>query len=136
MGKAGTLEMIAPSSLTAENKHWWGQKQSRWQMINLILAFIWLGFAVFVFAAPHFNPQARPLKIPGTEISMGWFALVFFLYNVIRWWTTPSRLERRPFLPAPPDSGRREDEQAAPDSNFNFSDKPLGPPQKGQGPGA
>jgi hypothetical protein len=64
-------------------------------MLNLFLALIWLGVAGVIFALPWINPQAPPWRIPGTDLSMGWFALALCFYNVVRWWTTRSSSKNR-----------------------------------------
>jgi hypothetical protein len=57
-------------------------------MINLVLAFLWLCVALTAFLLPHFNPDGPPWTIPGSNISIGWLALAFLIYNLARWWTS------------------------------------------------
>jgi hypothetical protein len=56
-------------------------------MIYLVLATLWLALAVTAFLLPHLNPNVRPWTIPTTDISIGWLALAFLIYNLARWWT-------------------------------------------------
>lgn len=99
-------------------------------MINLVLALLWLGFAVFLFALPWVNPEVRPFNIPNTEISMGWFALVFFAYNLIRWRTSRPRRPNPTFLPSARARRHEADEGREANPDFNFSERPPGPPPR------
>jgi len=60
-------------------------------MVNLILAAVWALAAAMIFALPLLNQDMGPWLIPGTQVSMGWFALVLCAYNLVRWWTTRAR---------------------------------------------
>ena len=68
-------------------------------MVNLILAFIWLGIAVTAFVMPRIRPDGNPWTILDTGISIGWVAVAFFVYNVIRWWASGAKPEPRPLFP-------------------------------------
>jgi hypothetical protein len=59
-------------------------------MFHLVLAGIWLGLAVFAFL----QPGGQEWVIPNTSISIGWIALAFFAYNVIRWRSSRGPMQR------------------------------------------
>jgi hypothetical protein len=63
-------------------------------MINLILAFVWLGLGLFLVTWHWLHPEDRALRIWNSDISLGWFAIVLALYNLIRWWIHRSYLRR------------------------------------------
>jgi hypothetical protein len=48
-------------------------------LLYLLMALIWLSLAMVAFTAPG------NWSIPRTDMSVGWLALLFFAYNVIRW---------------------------------------------------
>jgi hypothetical protein len=68
-------------------------------MFNLVLAVIWLLFALMAFALPSLNPAMGSWRIPGTEWSVGWFGVALCVYNLVRWWatrgSTPERIPLR-----------------------------------------
>ena len=91
-------------------------------MIYLVMAVVWLGVAVAAFLLPRLNPNGPPWTIPNTDISVGWMALVFLVYNLARWWTnrkqqSPDRRYLRLInRPSPP-----KDEP--PDTRFQLRDE-------------
>jgi hypothetical protein len=84
-------------------------------MLHLVLAAIWLGLAVFAFLQPHLNP-GQEWVIPNTSISIGWIALAFFVYNVIRWRAS------RPAVPQHPAWQPRPEDKKPTDPALDFSD--------------
>jgi hypothetical protein len=56
-------------------------------LFNLMLAVIWLLFALMAFVLGW--------QIPGTELSMGWFGVALCVYNLVRWWVTRSSTPKR-----------------------------------------
>ena len=60
--------------------------------MNLIFAVVWLiaAAAIFISGDPHFV-----LQLGGTNLSGGWLALFFALYNVARWWSRRSYYQQR-----------------------------------------
>jgi hypothetical protein len=86
-------------------------------MIYLMLAALWLGLALTAFLVPYF----KPWTIPNTDISVGWLALAFLLYNLARWWTTRRKQppDRRLLHP----STRHFPRDEPPDPQFQFRDE-------------
>ncbi len=71
-------------------------------MLYLMMALAWLVLGVAAFVMPRFNQVVGPWKIPGTDISTGWLALFFVVYNLTRWWTVrPRERDRRILRPTP-----------------------------------
>jgi hypothetical protein len=104
-------------------------------VINLFLAVFWLIVAGAIFALPWLQPEAPPLTIPGTKLSVAWFALCLCAYNVARWWTM--RLSAGDRSPLHRTWGRRRylDEEAdgpTPEADPRFLEPRSRPP--GQGP--
>ena len=58
--------------------------------MHLILAFLWfvLGGALLAWHAVH--PEDRSWRILGSNVSLGWLALLFALYDGLRWWSRRS----------------------------------------------
>jgi hypothetical protein len=100
-------------------------------VVNLALAVVWLGVSAAIFAQLWLNPEAPPLVIPGTQLSLthpslGWFSLCLCLYNLVRWWAMRrlagdrvsmgalARRRRRSSRPEPrEDQASRADERTA-----------------------
>jgi hypothetical protein len=106
-------------------------------MMHLILAAIWFATAAFIFL--H-NPGAGGKGI--IPIPLSGVALVFGLYNLVRWWTfRASRTKAQLDVFAPPRRRvrRASDDLAEPDPNFVFTDpppaNPSGPPANEGRPG-
>jgi hypothetical protein len=101
--------------------------------MHLFFALFWLVVSLILFALPWLFPGARPLTIGTTDISLGWFGLLLCAYNLIRWWIARSnaatrQTQRESFLRRTSDSRPKERPYQAPDPNFNFTERPLGPP--------
>ena len=80
-------------------------------LLYLLMALVWLSVAAMAFVLPRINPAVKPWDIPGTEISVGWIALVFFVHDIIRWkMRRAGQRDRRllrptPATPVPPEPG-------------------------------
>jgi hypothetical protein len=98
------------------------QQVGKYNVLYLVMAMVWLTLALAAFVMPHINPDGNPWTIPNTQISAGWIGLLFFGYNMARWWGTRRReTDRRLLRPTP---ARPVHPEQPPDPNFNFSDKP------------
>jgi hypothetical protein len=107
--------------------------------VNLILAAIWLVFAVGLFVMSALRPEAPFARIGQTGIPTGLVALCLCLYNLVRWWTSRQAAERRRALSQPLgqrryDRGRDPDHDRQPDPNFDFSERPIPPRPPGAEP--
>jgi hypothetical protein len=91
-------------------------------LVNLILAVFWLAVAAVIFALPSLNPNAAPWRIPQTDLSMGWFALCLFFYNLVRWWTTRRSTANRTWQPSPLPRRRLYEEEAPRSPSANEDD--------------
>jgi hypothetical protein len=93
-------------------------------MLHLFMAALWLiaGAALLAWQAAH--PEARGMTIWGSNVSLGWVALVLALYNLARWWSMRSATNR-PVVEQEPLALRRRHETheppQAPDPTFNFT---------------
>jgi hypothetical protein len=52
--------------------------------MNWMLGIFWLLFGAALLLLPIVNPAFPPMNIRGTDISIGWLALVFSAYNWVR----------------------------------------------------
>jgi hypothetical protein len=92
-------------------------------VISLFLALFWLVTALAIFAFEWFNPERR-LTIFDTGISAGWFALVLFAYNIIRWRSLRALQGGQRDSSRPPTAHRQEPPKPKPNPDFDFSDRP------------
>jgi len=93
-------------------------------LINLFLAIIWLALAAFLFILSQTGNPKTVFGLPFEAI-----ALVFGLYNLVRWWSTRAAAAQRrrdEEAPRKPSLRRASDNQTAPDPNFIFTDPPQG----------
>ena len=92
-------------------------------MIYLLMAVLWLGLALTAFLMPHVKPDGPAWTLPNTNISVGWLALVFLVYNLARWWTTRVQKprDRRLLRPVP----RHAPKEEPPDPQFHFREGPA-----------
>lgn len=95
------------------------------KQINLILAIVWAGMAfVIFFVHPTGGKQA------GFPVSIGWLAVLFALYNLVRWWGTQVSggrgIPKRSDWKRPPI--RRPGDNREPDPQFMFNEPP--PPEE------
>lgn len=82
--------------------------------MNLILAIVWLIAAVLFFVWSFKEPDNPYNKLFGTELSLGWIAIVMVAYNLVRWWNWKQYYsQKQPInrsLPPRPMVKRDEDE--------------------------
>lgn len=69
---------------------------------RLFLAAIWFGLAAYAYFGGPFGPY-----VP-------WFALIFGVYNLVRWYSTPNY-----GLPPPPPHRRRRPHDPPPQREYN-----------------
>jgi hypothetical protein len=100
------------------------------QTLNLFLAVFWLFLGLGLIILHWLYPQVRPGRLFGTDLSMGWIALVLSAYNLVRWWSLRSyvaqrRVEQEAFEQRRRalEHERRRPEQE-PDPNLNFTESP------------
>jgi hypothetical protein len=108
--------------------------------MHLIFALIWAIMALVLLIWPVVFPDSRPWKIYKTDFNLGWLALAFSLYTLLRglarWWTARSLQQQR--QTSQEDERRRRAErlrrrpQQAPDPTFDFTEGP--PPPRRPGP--
>ncbi len=93
-------------------------------MIYLVMAILWLGLAVTAFLMPHIKPDGPTWTIPNTNISVGWLALAFLVYNLTKWWSSKKQKppDRRLLRP----SARHNPNEEPPDPRFQFTEQPPG----------
>jgi hypothetical protein len=101
------------------------------------MASFWLVVTVGAFVLTWAEPELRFLRLAGTGVNVGWLALVFCVYNCLRWqssrlvarrkrhWAEVSERSSR--------SRREHREDAEPNPAFDFSDRP--PPDERMRPG-
>jgi len=94
-------------------------------MIYLFMAVLWLGVALTAFLMPHIKPDGPTWTFPNTNISVGWVALAFLMYNLARWWT--SRVQKAPDRRLLRPVTRHSPSDEAPDPRFQFRE---GPPKE------
>jgi hypothetical protein len=67
----------------------------RFHRLYLALAIAWFLAAAFVFIEQTRTGDPRCfVRLFGSEISYGWFALILSAYNGLRWWARRSEAER------------------------------------------
>jgi hypothetical protein len=99
--------------------------------VNLFLALLWLTLALATFLMSWAGSESPFLRVGGAGPHIGWFALMFCAYNLVRWFSLRMLAQRRRlqdeqrrYRP------RREPAPQAPDPAFDFSDRPP-PPGEG-----
>ena len=80
-------------------------------MVHLTLAVFWLLVAGVLFALPWLSPDSPHLTIPGTKLSMAWFALCLCAYNLARWWAMRLSAPDRSLLHRRTSRRRHDDEE-------------------------
>ena len=99
--------------------------------VNLFMAMFWLTVAVGVFVLSGAE-SGVPQRFAGSGLVVGWLALAFCAYNLVRWQITRMRVQRK--RPARSLQRRRTGEDAEPNPDFDFSDRPPAA-NEGAGPG-
>jgi hypothetical protein len=98
--------------------------------LYLFMAVFWFVLGLALVVMPWVNPRAFNWTLPGTAVSVGWFAFVLVLYNLMRWALLRSAARRRalegPDRP-PVRRQRPPGPPPEPDPNFNFTDPPPEP---------
>jgi hypothetical protein len=92
-------------------------------MINLFLAVFWLSLGGLLIGWHWLHPEFRGFRIWGSDVSLGWFALLLALYNVVRWlsnrrYVCQSRLIEESGRRG--EQGSRETRDKPNDPNFKF----------------
>jgi hypothetical protein len=96
-------------------------------MVNLFLAVLWLVLSSVFFAWEWTQPNSHAPRIWGSNVSVGWIAVVLAVYNLARWWSSQSFARRSG---AAEDSKwrledhRKIEEAKAVDPNLSFTDEP------------
>jgi hypothetical protein len=99
--------------------------KDRTMYFNLIVAVVWLLVGTLLILQPVLQPGVPQWTIQGTGLSIGWVAIVFAMYNLVRWsllvyaaWRRAQDVAaaREQALHRPPPPGRE------PDPNFIFTD--------------
>jgi hypothetical protein len=86
---------------------------------SLVLMGLWLGTAV-VLLAPELLPEKVRGQFRGVGGSMaGALALVFAVYNLVRWWAAGTVIRPRP-RPNPLTPRRRDEEPYVPNPELDF----------------
>jgi hypothetical protein len=99
--------------------------------VNLFMAMFWLTVAVGVFVLSG-SESGLPQRFSGSGLVVGWLALAFCAYNLVRWLITRMMVQRK--RPARPPRRLRTGEDAGPNPAFDFSDRPPAA-NEGAGPG-
>jgi hypothetical protein len=92
--------------------------------MHLILTFFWFLVGSVLLAWQALHPEDSRFSIWGSQISMGWVALLLGLYNLARWWSSHSAVVRAREVASqqrPPATYRTEE---PPNPDFDFS-KPV-----------
>jgi hypothetical protein len=102
----------------------------------LFLALIWLLLGL-VLLLPELGLLGGRFKNDDWGQLVGWIALMFAAYNVVRWWSARSLAAGRRAAAELEHRRRTEEEKAprayqAPDPNFDFSDRGPPAPPPGQ----
>jgi hypothetical protein len=101
-------------------------------LYNLFLAAMWLLLGAWLLIHDYLHPGGgTTFSIGGTDISLGWIAVVLAGYNVARWWgrraARQARQQREEFERRR-ELARRDREfresGREPDPNFNFDEPP------------
>jgi hypothetical protein len=97
--------------------------------MNLILAVIWLVVGLGILLLPVLDPMHRVVNLGRVDSSIGWIALVFCCYNVVRWWSTryyynDQRIIRSARARRAKEEEERPRAEQPPDPKFDFTDKP------------
>ncbi len=101
-------------------------------MLNLVFALFWLVVAVVALVGAYVYPETPGLRLGGDGLPIGWLALCFVAYNLVRWYALRMAEARRRWLSEQSAGRRQQRERAArperpPDPMFDFSDRPNGP---------
>ncbi len=104
--------------------------------VNLVLGLVWAALALAAFVLPLVNPDVRALRIGGTGLNAGWLAVLFAVYNLVRWLSLRLAAQRRRLLEEMEErryrARRNPGAETEPDPAFDFRDRPPG---EASGPG-
>jgi hypothetical protein len=105
---------------------------------NLVMGLFWLVLGVGLIVAQWFRPDLKWLRLLGTDLSIGWAAIVLCVYNFVRWWSVRSYTTNRRRIDDAYERRRQtaerrgRTEKQEPDPTFDFSDPPRpGPEERG-----
>ena len=108
--------------------------------MNLCMAVFWLALGALLLAWRSARPDIPGLVVRGTDIPVGWVAIVLSLYNVVaglyklvRWRSRRSQASgqaRNDSLHRPHRLHGRAPSQTPPDPSFDFTDEPPRPEQR------
>jgi hypothetical protein len=101
--------------------------------VNLILAVFWGLLALAAFVLLPVIPGQPSLSLGGTSLNVGWLALVFCAYNLLRWFLVRQMTQRQRLLEQrPARRPRREHAESEPNPAFDFSDQRPAPGEPGK----
>ena len=98
-------------------------------MIYLLLAIVWFLAGILLLAWDWWYPGVNPYRLPGTELSPGWLALLLAIYNVVRYWARRSAARRQEISMRQRRSPHRNQSSHAADPDFNFLDESSSEPR-------
>jgi hypothetical protein len=78
---------------------------------NLFMAIFWLFLGAALIIAQGLRPDVRWMRLCGTDLSIGWAAIVLCVYNLVRWWSLRSYEAQRRALDEAYERRLREAEQ-------------------------
>ena len=87
-------------------------------MVNLAIAGVWLALGLALIFVPGFDAW----RIRGTDLSIGWFAIVLAAYNLLRWWLW--KRQQRPRRFHDDDEPPSAPQEYHPEFDFSDRDKP------------
>lgn len=103
--------------------------------MNLFLAVFWLMMGAGLVLWHWLYPEVRQARLPNSDVSLGWLAILMGLYNLARWYGIRAYLHRQGIL----EEQRRHREElersdrrpdVEPDPNFDFSSPPSPPEEE------
>jgi hypothetical protein len=97
-------------------------------VVNLWFAFFWFVVAVVSLVGAYCYPETPCLRVGGTGMPIGWLALFFVGFNLVRWYALRAAAARRRLSTAAPWRRERAPRtELPPDPTFDFTDRPPAP---------
>jgi hypothetical protein len=87
-------------------------------LVNLVIAGFWFALGLALIFVPRFDAW----RIRGTDLSIGWFAIVLAGYNLLRWWLW--KRGQRPRHVHDDDEPPSAPQEYHPEFDFSDRDKP------------
>jgi hypothetical protein len=95
--------------------------------LHLVLAMFWFVVGAAMLVGLWLRPDAAGLRFGGDGVPLGWVALLFAAYNVVRWWGRRRAPSPVSTVPRRREAGPAEDREPRPEFDFSRPEPPDEP---------